>query len=240
MKARLLRTNDHELLFARAVDAFFSMIRQVQDDTVIVAIPGGRSIMPFLKELIAKADDLEKDIWARIEIFMLDERVVPLDHEESNFGAISEHLSQLVSAGKIVVEQLHPFIANFELKDFGTKAYAAELQEFGGKYHVALLGVGEDAHVGAIFPHHHSLTDESPFFITMEDSPKPPGRRMSSSRSLISCSDRAMAFFIGEGKRKALQGLLDCDVKTEQCPVKLINSVKESYIITDLVGSLLD
>ena len=236
MKVRFLRAKDHDVLFSRACDAFFSTLRTFSEETIVLAIPGGRSIMPLLKKISEKQDQLEEDVWRRLEIFMLDERVVPLDHEDSNFGAISEYLSPLVSGRKISVEQLHPFIANFELKDFGTKAYAAELQQFGGKFHLAVLGVGEDAHIGALFPNHHSLKDESSYFITMEDSPKPPGRRMSSSRSLIACSDRAFALFIGEAKRIALEKFLDATVKTAQCPVKLLNSIEESYIITDLEG----
>jgi 6-phosphogluconolactonase len=240
MKTRLIRAIDHSQLFTRACDAFFDTLRRFSDETIVIGLPGGRSIMPFLDKLAEKQEELEEEVWRRLEFFMLDERVVPLDHEDSNFGSISEHLSRLVSGGKIAVEQLHPFIANFELKDFGTKAYAAELQQFGGKFHVALLGVGEDAHVGALFPDHHSMSDESPYFITMEDSPKPPGRRMSSSRALISCSERIFALFIGEGKRNAIRKFFDARVKTAQCPVKLINAVKESFIITDLNGTLID
>ena len=164
---------------------------------------------------------------------MVDERMVPLDHEDSNFRLVSElFFEKALSEQLIEQEQLHPYRLD-DSADHGTLAYQKALEAFGGRFDVAFLGVGEDSHVGALFPNHHSWNNEADFFFVMDDSPKPPPERMTSSRRLLARSGALFALFFGEGKRQALERYLDPQLSGSQCPVKLINDVANAFVLTD-------
>jgi len=96
---------------------------------------------------------------------------------------------------------------------------------------MVLLSSGEDGHVGALYPDHHSVKDDSEHYIVMHDSPKPPPRRMSMSRKLLLRSKVALLFFFGKGKKDALK-LFKKEGTYEECPARLVKKVKEAYVLT--------
>ena len=83
------------------------------------------------------------------------------------------------------------------------------LAEHGFRYDIILLSSGEDGHVGALYPDHHSVADQHHGFIVMDDSPKPPPERMTSSLSLMQTAEVALLLFVGEAKREAYERFND-------------------------------
>jgi len=186
---------------------------------VVIGLPGGRSPI-FLFEELSKRTDIP---WDKIHFFLVDERLVPIDHPDSNFRLVSE---VFFSKLQPTPYHLHPF--------HSTTAYEQELKTYGGRFDIVILGVGEDGHTAALFPHHPALKSEAEYFITIDNSPKPPVGRMTSSVKLLQRSQVAYVLFIGESKRAAYVGFLNPEVSLEDCPVKIINQVLEVFIVTDL------
>ena len=198
---------------------------------VNLAIPGGRSVQGIFHELSLA----ENFSWSKIHIFMVDERLVPITSDDSNFKLASTlFLDKLVAEKKILKENIHPFILDETESDYGLSNYETLLKSYGGCYDIVILGVGEDGHVGALFPNHHSITDNSELFLTMGDSPKPPGERMTFSRKHLLKAKSAIALFYGEGKRDAYKKFFESGVFFEECPVRLIKEINDSYVFTDL------
>ena len=92
------------------------------------------------------------------------------------------------------------------------RRYERVLAEHGFRYDIILLSSGEDGHVGALYPHHHSFADRHHGFIVMDDSPKPPPERMTSSLSLMQTAEAAVLLFVGEAKREAYAKFNDAAV----------------------------
>jgi 6-phosphogluconolactonase len=206
-------------------DSIVNLLKE--KDQIIFAIPGGRSVsgvFQLLKE--------EKDIsWDKVHIFMVDERLVPLDHPDSNFKLAKESfIDALLNSGKLPKENVHPF-----MKDLGMDKYEEELKELGGAYDIVLLSSGEDGHIGALYPNHHSIKNESDYYLVMPDSPKPPPDRMTMSRKLLLRSKVALIVFLGEGKKEAYIKFLDDTIDYKPCPAKLVQSIKQSFLLTDLM-----
>ena len=88
-----------------------------------------------------------------------------------------------------------------------------------------LLSAGEDGHVGALFPRHHSVEDRHHGFIVMDDSPKPPPGRMTSSLSLMQTASAAVLIFAGEAKREAYARFNDTSCPVADCPAKLVLAI---------------
>lgn len=77
--------------------------------------------------------------------------------------------------------------------------YAAELGDT--TFDVTLLGIGEDGHIGSVFPHHPSFEPTSKTVISVTDSPKPPSERITLTIPTFNRSDEI--WFIATGTAKA-------------------------------------
>lgn len=197
-----------------------------QQEQVTIAIPGGRSVADIFEQL-RQADAP----WEKVHFFLVDERLVPLGSSESNYLLVKEHLL----GGKIPESQVHPFVYDPEASCQGVEAYADVLTSLGSRFDIILVSSGEDGHIAALYPQHHSLVDAG-LFVTMDDSPKPPSERMSSSAALLKKAQVGIVVFFGEGKRHALDDFLDEKKIVDDCPAKLIQELPSWFALTDLQG----
>jgi len=227
---------DHALLFTELSTLLFENISQCSGEYVVIGLCGGRSIVGLLKTMAEKKDELAPEQWARLQFFMVDERLVGLDDEYSNFKQVNElFLAEAVSSGLLREDQIHPFYFDSSVEDKGLAAYQEEFVAYGGRFDIVFLGVGEDAHVAALFPNGVWTKEESQYFLSFDDSPKPPSGRMSSSPNLVRQASLVVALFIGEGKKDALLRYRDSSLSLEDCPVKLIDQVQHSVLASDLM-----
>jgi len=118
----------------------------------------------------------------------------------------------LAQAGRLDPGNAHPFVLDPRAR--------SRREALRGRPGEARLSVrrrpperGEDGHVGALFPRHHSVEDRHHGFLVMHDSPKPPPGRMTASRSLLQTAGAAVVLFVGEAKREAYERFDD-----ETCP----------------------
>jgi 6-phosphogluconolactonase len=198
-------------------------------DNVVIALCGGRSVGGIFGAL--KLEDVD---WSMVHIFMVDERLVPIDDPDSNFSLMNDRLlSDLVECGKLSPSHIHPFIYSGKVSQ-DLEYYESELREISSSFDIALLSAGEDGHVAGLFPNHPTVKSEEEYFISTNDSPKPPKGRMSSSRRLLARTDTAFVLFIGEAKREALEKFNDDKYTMGDCPAKVVKLCKNSYILTDL------
>lgn len=196
------------------ISEFVAFVNGLKQDRIVVALPGGRSIVPFLGKL-----KNEKLPWEKMHFFMVDERLVPIQDKDSNFRHVSEiFLSDLIAKGRLSPFNLHPY--NYKK---GIVEYEAELKSMGGKFDIIIFGVGEDGHIGGLFPN-YTINDDSDFFIEFHDSPKPPKDRMSASRKLVLRAKLAVLLFVGD-KKAAYERFLDDETSYVECPAKLMKQI---------------
>ncbi|MBW2998164.1 6-phosphogluconolactonase [Candidatus Woesearchaeota archaeon] len=214
-------SSNTEELFVYITDLIEDSINSIlkSKDYVVIAFPGGRSAKKIYENLRNKKID-----WSRVHIFLIDERKVSLDSEESNFKILNDELLKNI---KIPSENVHPY--NY---DEETANYTEELFQLGG-LDITVLSAGEDGHIASLFPEHPSIFNEEEGFIDVDDSPKLPKERISASASLILESDLCILLFIGEDKRKALKTFLRGRESTEEFPATLVHSISNSYLFTD-------
>jgi 6-phosphogluconolactonase len=204
-------------------------------EPLVVGLCGGRSVVGLLSALQAESLNQPRDLLGRIQFFMVDERLVPLTDEQSNYGGLKRLLfDNLVEQGAITLTQLHPFVTETTQGDFGCSRYREELRALGGKFTVVVLGVGEDGHIAGLFPHHPALAEQGETFLRFHDSPKPPADRMSASPALITGAELSVILALGEGKRAAWSAFNDPSVTVDSCPSKLALKAKECLVVTDL------
>ena len=114
-----------------------------------LAVSGGKSPIPMFEAL--REQDLD---WAQVTVVLVDERVVPRDHEASNTALVTRHLLQ----GQAASARFLPFFRelapqfNAEVLDALVLDAEARTADLPWPLDVAVLGMGEDAHTASLFP----------------------------------------------------------------------------------------
>lgn len=200
-------------------------LRQVTErhPRAVLGVVGGSSIGAVLGHLADEAVD-----WGRVHLFMVDERLVPLDHPDSNFQLVASLVSPFLDQAN-----LHPYVHDPEDGPAAVERYRQQLVDHGGRFDVVLLSAGADGHVASLFPGHETILNGEEYFILTDTAPKPPPGRMSGSRKLIGRSETAVLLFLGHEKRPAFWDYLNEQRDVEECPAKLVKSVSERFVLTD-------
>jgi 6-phosphogluconolactonase len=237
MSTEILRAKDSiDQALQKAARRVFEVLSQKRsDEPLVLGLCGGRSVVGLLKVLRSEVASQAADLLARVQFFMVDERIVPLSSTDSNFGGLhTAFFSHLITEGLISATQLHPFEGSIEGAVTSCADYMKELARFGGRFSVVVLGMGEDGHVAGLFPEHPVLKRSGKSFECFFDSPKPPAARMTASRDLVTSSDLGIVLALGEGKRSAWEAFQDTGIPESQCPAKMSSSMKNCLVLTDL------
>lgn len=114
-----------------------------------LAVSGGKSPIPMFEAL--REQDLD---WSRVTVVLVDERVVPRDHEASNTALVARHLLQ----GRAAAARFLPFFRevtpqfNAEVLDALVSDATERIADLPWPLDLAVLGMGEDAHTASLFP----------------------------------------------------------------------------------------
>lgn len=197
---------------------------------LVFAVCGGRSVVSVFDAL---QEDLTID-WQRIHIFLVDDRLVPTDHPNSNGHLVMDRLAkQLIESGRLPFMNLHLFQFQPDRQDSGCEEYIRELNQYGGRFDIVLLSAGEDGHIAGLFPNHIALENTSTGYISFHDSPKPPSGRMTATLALLKTASYAV-LLISEEKKNAYGAFFDSTVTINTCPAKIIFSITSSIVIKDV------
>lgn len=197
-------------------------------EKIIIGLVGGRSVVNLYKEL-SKTDSLA---WAKCHFFIIDERYVPLTDKESNYKLIKETLlDPLLKRDQIQDEFIHPMRTELPGEEVA-KNYSEQFEVFAGHFDIAILSSGEDGHIAAIYP--QKACNYTQTFEYLEDSPKPPGKRITATAKTLRKTSKAYLLFIGEGKKTALKKFFN-DKTNLTCPQETLRAINDLTIITDQI-----
>ena len=189
------------------------------------ALSGGATALIFLGALRNATVD-----WRKIILFWADERAVPPDDPDSNYGLAERMLlSPLAARAPRAIRM--PAEANLDQAAIWyDDALATELD--GGALDLAILGVGEDGHVCSLFPGHPALMQDELRTVAIEDAPKPPARRLSLTLQYVMQTKKIWLVAVGQRKLPVLQSAIN---KTgSSTPVDLLmRHGKDVTVFTD-------
>jgi 6-phosphogluconolactonase len=149
--------------------------------------------------------------WSRVHLFWGDDRFVPYDDDERNE---KQARAALLDRIDIPAENVHP-MAPSDGKfgsdiDAAAAAYERELAalaepgEPAPDFDVHLLGMGPEGHINSLFPHTDAVREKTRLVVGVDDSPKPPPRRITLTLPAIQRSREVWLIVSGSGKADAV------------------------------------
>jgi len=126
-----------------------------------IAFSGG-STPRALYRLLASDPWRKRFDWSRIELFQVDERAVPIDHPDSNFGMIERELLRSVQIPQNNVHRMRTELgAQAAAEEYESQLRRSFVAAAVPQFDVLLLGMGEDGHTASLFPGTEALHETS-------------------------------------------------------------------------------
>jgi 6-phosphogluconolactonase len=226
-EVRILDTSEE--LAREAADLFVWLGEQAirEDRPFRVALSGG-STPRALHAALATTPFAGRLDWSKVEFFFGDERCVPPDHPESNYGMANETLFRPL---KIAPERVFRMAGEADPEE-AVRQYEeilrARLCPAGSAwpmFDLILLGLGEDAHTASLFPETAAL-EETRRLVVSNTAPQGIKHRITLTAPAINHARTILFLVSGSGKAKAVERVLhDQTANARQAPAKLIRPI---------------
>lgn len=219
---------------------------QIADESIkkkgrfCVALSGGKTPVDFYQKLSQTTNDL---MWNQTHIFLVDERYVPLTHQNSNYKLIKENLCDHLRIGtqlfhSVPVEETSPQKAaeNYEkaIKEF-FMLKEGELPRFD----LMILGLGEDGHVASLFPGNSGMFEKKRLAISVSNNTLEEKNRVTLTLPVINNAQHII--FLAHGIRKAESVKRVLEEKDPTLPATLVQPTDGEivFLIDQAAASLL-
>jgi 6-phosphogluconolactonase len=180
-----------------AVDAE-AAAREVAERLAAAARAGGNVVITgggTARRAYELAAELEQD-WSAVELWWSDERCVPPDHENSNYGMVKAALLDRVTVG--AAHRIRGELG----REQGAEEYERELGPLAG-FDLTLLGLGPDGHVASLFPEQPTLEEAERRVIGSEAKLEPYVDRITLTLPLLRSARELVFLVTGENKADA-------------------------------------
>ena len=208
-KGKVIIVEDSEALAKRGAALFLqhAVSAVKQRGRFSVALSGGSTPRP-MNRLLACEPFISEIPWNATHIFMVDERVVPMEDEASNFGTAKRDFLDTVP---IPLENLHPMPVSHS-PTIGAERYEEELRSFflnrNPAFDLILLGIGTDGHTASMFPGDHKAHRSQRWVLPVKGG-NPDVHRISLTFNAIN-HGQIVAFLIsGSSKSSLLKTLIE-------------------------------
>jgi 6-phosphogluconolactonase len=156
-----------------------------------VVLTGGASVEHAYREAAKQEGD-----WSKVDVWWGDERCVPPDHKESNYGLAKRALLDRIETGPRSVHRIRGELG----KERAAAEYADEVD--GVPLDLLLLGMGPDGHVASLFPNAPTLRQRKPA-LPAEAGLEPFVDRVTLSLPTLQSAREVLFLFAGESKADA-------------------------------------
>lgn len=192
-----------------------------QKQQVNIALSGGSTPTLFFRAMVRLNPAID---WHKVRFFWVDDRCVPPDHPDSNYGV----------AYNTFLEPLHiPADSYFRIR--GEDEPRAEAERYGelilrmvtpGRptpvFDIIFLGMGADGHTASIFPHQAALWKEKNL-CTVGTHPDSGQQRVSFTGRLINAAERVVFLVTGEEKAGIVKKVVTRTANYADYPASLVD-----------------
>ena len=187
--------------------------------TATVCLSGGSTPKLLFKTLAQDHADAD---WSPLHFFWGDERCVPADSQDSNYG---EAARLCLNQANIPVGNIHTVDTSLD-PDAAAAAYQQQIEAVVEKdsagvprFDLMVLGMGDDGHTASIFPHQMELL-ASEKICDVATHPVSGQKRVTMTGQVISASREICFLITGANKADVLAQILNDQPGSEQYPTR--------------------
>lgn len=172
-----------------------------------IAISGG-SLIQVLHEGLLNRNDIQ---WGKWDIYFADERLVPFESDQSNYGQAKRKIFDLIDTAKYGKPNIFHINESLitDAQDCADDYEKILIKGFAGRdsvklpmFDLFLLGCAPDGHIASLFPNfQENLREKLAWVVPVENAPSGPSERISLTIPVICHSHRVI--FVVEGATKA-------------------------------------
>lgn len=195
----------------------------------LIAISGG-TLIKILKTGLLNDPELSSQVhWEKWHIYFCDERLVPLDHDDSNYGCFKKLI-----LNPLLQDSTHLGPTIFTINESLVRQNSADNNAIADEYEsllpdsfdLILLGCGPDGHTCSLFPgkaHEYLVKETERRVLWCYASPKPPSDRITFTLPVLKQSKKLCFVTEGTAKKDALHKIFQ--EKDISIPCALINQL---------------
>lgn len=232
---KVLVYSDQESLSRAVAESLTTLALATIDERgrFALALSGG-STPCILYQLLA-GEYRDQIPWPEVHLFWGDERCVPPEHRDSNFGMARQ---TLIAKVPVPPENIHRIPVEIKPYERAAKAYEQVLREFFGppvteglapSFDLVLLGVGEDGHTASLFSGSPVLQEQERWVAAVQAPPTvSPAWRVTLTLPIINRAARAFFLISGEEKRAVVTSILgDHEAASQHYPAAMVRPKTE-------------
>ena len=205
-----------------------------------IALSGGST--PELLFAILSENFAGSVSWKNVHIFWGDERCVPPENSESNFGMAWREFLSKIEIPALNIHRIH----GEDDPEKEASSYSEEISLHTRKrdgipsFDLVLLGLGEDGHTASIFPGHPELLD-SDKICEVAIHPETLQKRITLTGKVINNAEAVTFLVTGKKKEKIIERIFKNDISALNYPATYIVPVygRLSWFIDKEAGKLL-
>lgn len=186
-----------------------------------LALSGGTSPVMLYETLAFMAKEFP---WHHSHVWLVDERCVPLNNQESNFYLIYKKLLQHVPISPFNFHPMHVMLKGglCERSDEGAENYEAELSRSlsNNQLDFVVLGLGSNGHTASLFPHESALNEKEKF-VTLSESGQDSAvkKRMTMTFGLLNKAKSVAVLALGDQKKDIVKTISSVNVDIWNYPI---------------------
>ncbi|HLS28811.1 MAG TPA: 6-phosphogluconolactonase [Opitutales bacterium] len=216
-----------EELFKEAVAIAERQRKEAATSEFTWALTGGSTPAEFYRYVVANKS-LSPELMETTAWFTSDERAVPLESDESNFGNASRMLLDPLG---IDTDLRYPWPVDHEPDEAAplfNDIWKNQFSEF-RCFDLCFLGMGDDCHTASIFPQSPLIENKGKDFFAYIDVPG-KGPRLTITRAGFEKCGKIVPMVLGKGKALALRSVLEELYEPREKPIQMLREYADRTI----------
>ncbi|MDP6924019.1 MAG: 6-phosphogluconolactonase [Candidatus Scalindua sp.] len=186
-----------------------------------MALSGGKTPGGIFS-LLASNPYRDRLDWSKLHLFWGDERMVPPDHQDSNYRLVQETLLDHI---KIPDENVHRMRGEIAPEEAAAEYVSLLHDHFKGDlpcFDLMLLGLGEDGHTASLFPGTDAVEEREKHAVAVFV-PKLDAWRVTLTLPVLNAARKIMFLVSGKSKSEMVQRIISNKQLAKEIPATMVN-----------------
>jgi 6-phosphogluconolactonase len=223
MKRKLHAYPNREQMVTATTERVINEIGQAIHDRGLcnMALAGGNTPREIYS-MLAESTYQDRVDWDRLHLFWGDERIVPPEHEDSNFRMVKETLLDHVRIPDGNVHRIRGEVAPEQAAHEYAELLHDHFESDSPRFDIILLGIGEDGHTASLFPG-TDVVEECKLYTVAVFVPRLDTWRVTLTFPVLNAAREVLFLAAGKSKSDIVQRIISIKQPSKEFPASMVN-----------------